>query len=577
MKITYFISLEKRAQQIISVRLVIEEITDPQVQITLPNWTPGSYKIRDYSGKIRTISFRTSTGAILKAAKLDKSSWKVARDETGTVEVIYEIYASELTPRASHADATHALLNPSGLLFYVEGYKEQTSEIELSIPDGWRITTGLEKIDGNRFRATNYDILADTPFEIGTQQVFTFRVDGREHEISIYGNPQMDLGTFVADVEKIANAASSMMKGIPCKRYCFIFDFSDTRGGGLEHLNSTVIIMDRLMPLSQKSYRAMLSTVAHEYFHMWNVKRIRPVELGPFNYKVENYTNMLWFAEGITDYYANKLLLRAGIVDRSGFFEYMARHINTYFDRPGRKRQSLYESSFDSWIKQYQPTADTLNSSVSYYLGGMMLGFALDLKIVTTTLGQKSLDDLIRLLFEKYRKDGKGYTEKDLLGGLKEITGQDLTAFIDSYVKGTEEIPFESLMVGAGLELTVKQLEEGWSGIILKREGATTKVVSVVEGSSAWDADLIAEDEILAVNGIRISEKMISSEDRWFEGKLDRFARLFPQSASITFFRRSELMTTTYVPKNFGRDVSIKESKDQEAQVRKMLEKLLAG
>ncbi len=578
MRISYFVSFEKRAQQIFSIRMEIEEIADQQIQISLPNWTPGSYKIRDYSGKIRSIVFTGFDGEPVKAWKVDKSSWKMTKNDSPGVKVSYEVYANELTPRTNHLDSTHALINPSGLLFYVEGYKEQTSELTLIVPENWKISTGLEKISDNKFRSTNYDIMADSPIEVGTHAVFQFKVDGKEHEVAIFGTLPVDSRKFVGDIEKIVTAASTLMKGIPPKKYCFIIDLTDSKaGGGLEHMNSTVIVLDRLMFLDPVKYIHALAVVAHEYFHLWNVKRVRPIELGPFNYKIENYTHMLWFAEGITDYYAMKLLLRAGLIEKQDLLKELAKFIGSYSERPGRKKQSLYEASYDTWIKFYQPTPDAINSTQSYYLGGMVTGLGLDIKVCDLSNGQKSLDDLMRLLFEKYRKDGKGYTDKELLSGLKEVFGQDMSGFFDSYIKGNEEIPLGELLGDIGLDLKIKEPEDGFSGLILKKDNTGYKVASIVEGSSAWNADLTADDEIVAVNGIKFCDKFVNSESRWQEGVTDSLAKHFPERVKLAYFRRSELMTTEFTPKVYGKTMEILQKEGIEESKLKKLEKLLNG
>lgn len=580
MKITYFVSLEKRNQQIFVVRMLIEEITDHFITVVMPAWIPGSYRIRDFAGRIRYLRASDPNGTALRAQKTDKSSWKVYNGDSGSVQISYEVFSGEVTPRTSFVDHRHALINGASLFLYVDGYIEQTSEIVIDLPDQWKITNGLEKIAENRFRSINYDILVDSPILAGDQSVISFRVDGKEHELAVSGNMAGDMKAFASDLEKVCSAASFMMGGIPARRYCFILEMNSS-GGGLEHMNSTVIMADRLALTDTEKYKKLLKTFAHEYFHMWNVKRIRPAELSPLNYRSENYTGLLWIAEGFTDYFARKFLARSGIFSRDEFIRDISDLISMFMESPGRHMQSAYDSSFDSWIKQYQPSPDSVNSSISYYTLGDVLALCLDISIVRATSGHKSLDDFMRLLFDRYRKDGRGYSEKDILAGLKEISGIDFTEFFDRHVHGTAEIDFGQLLSSIGLKLSITPGREGFTGLLINRDNGVFRIAGKLENTPAWESPLVAGDEIVAVGGIKFTDLFTGRRYGYGPALHDAIGRVFSGRIEIAFFHQNVLYTCSYnaVPAGTSYRVEKEPTGEKEipAESEKFLEKIIGG
>ena len=545
MKITYFVSLERRNQQIFSVNMVVEDISERLITLVMPAWTPGSYRIRDFSGRVRRLIASDASGGHLKVQKTDKSSWRVYNGDSRSAVINYEVFSGEITARTSFVDHRHALINGASLFLYVDGYIEQTSEIAISVPEGWIVTTVLERISENRFRSINYDILVDSPLLIGDQKVISFKVDGKDHDIAVSGKMVTEPKNLAADVEKICNAAAAMMGGVPAKKYCFILEINGS-GGGLEHMNSTVIMVDRFSFADPERYRKILSTFAHEYFHMWNVKRIRPIELGTFNYRSENYTGMLWLAEGFTNYYSRKFLVRSGIMSRDDYIHDLSDLVGRFLNSPGRHMQSAYDSSFDTWIKEYQPTPDSVNSTISYYVLGEIIALAMDVSIVKATAGQKSLDDLMRLLFERYRKDGRGYTEKDILAGLKEISGRDFTEFFDTHVHGTSEIDLQGFLSVIGLRISGAPDSEGFTGLLVAKENGTFVVSGKIEGTPAWESPLVAGDELVAVDGIRFSSSFLGK--RPVNGSVfhDSIGKIFSGPVEIAFFHQNLLCKCSY-------------------------------
>ena len=553
MKIQYVLSLEKIQANYIDVELNIEGNTDESLSITLPTWTPGAYEIADFARFVRKLS-ATSEKGNLEIQKRDKSTWKVICNGAQNLKVRYEVFAHELDVHSSYVDQFHAFINGTSVFFYVDGYKEQSIELIINAPQGWKISTGMEKLSENRFRSINYDILVDCPIEIGTHRSLFFNVDGKEHEIVLCGHGNENEEKIKADVKKIVEGYLRIFGKLPYKRYVFIYHLVDTNdlpGGGLEHLNSTAIAVDRFCFTPFEKYKSFLSVTSHEFFHLWNVKRIRPVELGPFNYKDENYTNMLWLAEGFTNYYGYHVLFRAGLVDEKEYFRHLTENVRYYETMPGGRKTSAYESSFDTWVKLYRPSPNNYNNYVSYYLKGELLGFLMDLKIIEATRGQKSLDDLFVYMMEKYNRDGRGYNEKDLLLALREVSGTDFAEFFSNYIKkaGTIDFSAEFRKIGMILARGMKKIDEiepserPYLGLILRNSSSKYIVDGVLEGTPAESSGLTAGDEIIAINNSRFSERF--AKELLEGGKRTKLDNMYDflgnESVKVHFFRAGTL------------------------------------
>ncbi len=517
MRLSYLLEMENPESHFFKVTMNVEDYSEESMSVTMPAWTPGSYEILDFSRHVRKIKAVNSAGESIELSKKDKSTWKLANGKSRDIRITYEVFAHDLSVHTSHLDSSHGYLNGTNIFLYIEGYKDQTAELTIKPWKDWKVSTGLEKVGDFKYRATNFDILVDSPIEIGTHRSLFFNVDGKEHEIVLYGHGNENEDKIKSDIQKIVESFLKIFGHLPYKRYVFIFHLlsEEDSGGGLEHLNSTTIDVDRFIFSPFESYKKFLNVVSHEYFHLWNVKRIRPAELGPFNYKEENYTSLLWMAEGFTNYYGRMMLLRSGLISQKDFFKHFMETVRFYEMQPGRLNTSAYESSFDSWIKLYRPGPNNFNSYISYYTKGDMLGFLLNVRIIEATKGQKSLDDLYRHLYDKYNKDGKGYTEKDLLLALKEITGMDFTDFYTRFIKSTEPIDFQSELdkLGVVLKKIFKDADEfpegsPYMGSIF-RNGSKNTVETVIEGSPAFKAGLSPGDEVVAINGYRFSDRFM--------------------------------------------------------------------
>ncbi|EQB70966.1 MAG: hypothetical protein AMDU1_APLC00043G0032 [Thermoplasmatales archaeon A-plasma] len=454
MKLQYLLEMDKPQTHFYGVTMSIDDFSEDNMLLIMPAWAPGSYEIYDFARFVRNLRAYSGSDQ-LDVQKKDKSTWKVNTKDIHSIKITYEVYANELSVHTSHVDSTHAFLNGTSVFLYVEGYKDQSLELVIKPFGNWKVSTGLEKLSDNRYRAVTYDILADCPLEIGEHRSLFFTVDGKEHEIVLYGRGNEDEEKLSSDVRKIVEQYAKIFGHLPYKRYVFIYHLvsEEDQSGGLEHLNSTTIDIDRFTFSPFDKYKHFLSVTSHEFFHLWNVKRIRPIELGPFNYKEENYTTMLWIAEGFTNFYGYHVLMRAGLVDQKEYFRYLAENMRYHDFLPGSRNTSASESSFDAWIKLYRPTPNNINSYISYYLKGELLGFVLDSMIIDATHGAKSLDDMYRSLMEKYNKDGKGYTEKDIITTLKDVTGRDFSEFFAKYVREPGKLEFQDYLKPFGYSL----------------------------------------------------------------------------------------------------------------------------
>ncbi len=507
MRIRYTLSMPEPGSHLFRVRLDIQDAPGDRVDLVLPSWTPGSYKIRDYARHLQDFSAGRRPWR-----KVDKSRWRVLAG--GDVSVDYAVYAFELGVQSSHLDHEHGYLNGAGVFLYLDGAKDAPVELDIRPPRGWKIATGLSK-RGRLYTAPNYDVLIDCPIEIGKFQKRSFKVKGIEHHWVEHGPANHDPDRLLVDVRKIVETEAKIMRHLPYEDYTFILHNSTERGGGLEHLNSTSLQVPPTSYRPREKYDNFLELVAHEFFHLWNVKRIHPELLGPFDYEKEVYTSLLWVMEGLTSYYDTIVPCRARLFTPEKYFKRMADRIQKYEEKPGRRRQSLSASSFDTWIKLYQPNENAVNCQMSYYEKGELVGMCLDLEIRRRTSNRRSLDDVMRLLYEEWGRAGRGFPEGEFQRTCERIAGGSLARFWADYVDGTAEIPWSRFLAAAGCRLhrEPRKPEEGdaarrerpWLGVSTSRGTAGVNVAAVTEGSPAWKAGLSPKDELVAINGARIA------------------------------------------------------------------------
>jgi predicted metalloprotease with PDZ domain len=552
------------------VELRLEPATPKGQLFWLPAWIPGSYLIREFAKNIVRIEASTEAGPIA-VEKVDKDRFRTAPAE-GPLTLRYEVYAWDLSVRTAHLDQTHGFYNATSLCLAAEGYESGAHRVTICAPEdpqcaNWQVATTLPRLDGDQlgfgvFEASNYDELIDHPVEMGTFTHFTFEAAGVSHEVAITGRHSCDAERLSRDLKVICESHINMFGSPPpMDRYLFMVMAVGSGYGGLEHRSSTALICDR-DDLPQRGvsevtsgYRQFLGLCSHEYFHLWNVKRIKPAAFTPFRLNEESYTELLWAFEGITSYYDDLGLIRSGLIDAKSYLELVGRTASRVYAGSGRTKQSLAASSFDAWTKFYRQDENAPNAIVSYYAKGALAALAIDLYIVRVTDGAKSLDDVMRLLWTRHGQTGVGVPERGIEALVNEVTGEDCTDFVTPFLYETEDAPIEDLLADVGVRVVFRPAESDgdrggtagkWAeadvaragdlGVKTKSLGAGVKLTHVLDGGAARAAGLSAGDVVVAMDGLRVTG-----------GQLTARARSMGPGTSVEMhaFRRDELMTFT--------------------------------
>jgi predicted metalloprotease with PDZ domain len=575
MQFSYSVAFPQPHTHFYEITFTLGNVTATQLDLSMPTWTPGSYLQREYARHVQDLAASDEGGQALRWEKVDKATWRIQTNSSDgkprNLKVFYRVYANELATQTSHLDATHAYFNGATLFMYVAnapGAKEQPYKVKFELAGAtanWRISSPLALApDANGFfTAPNYDVLVDSPAEIGTHQLLEFTVRGKPHRVALWPRLPEDSGIsaqqLAGDLTKIVEEGAQIFGGLPYEHYLFIVHVQPGIGGGTEHLNSNVSMTTPAAFKSRRRYQDFLSLESHEYFHCWNVKRIRPHVLGPFDYQRENYTRNLWVAEGFTSYYGDLLLRRAGLLSAHAYLEQWGQLIAGYRQTPGRFKQSATTASFDAWIKHYRPDENSPNTAMSYYTKGEILGLLFDLEIRSRSNGARSLDDVMRLLLENYGLPKPGFTDAELKAAFEKVAGADLTDFFQRYVYGMDEIDFERYwrflgmqMIGAytnlyptlgsqgkkpgTLGLRTRTSSDRVVGNVLAPVGDRVIISNVLAGLPAYEAGLNAGDELVALNGQKIDAGNVA----------ERLAELREgQSVHLTVFRRERLLSFT--------------------------------
>lgn len=562
MQFGYLVAFPQPHTHLYEITFTLGNVTAAQLDLSLPTWTPGSYLQREYARHVQDFAARDERGQALRWEKVDKATWRI---QTGSdnrprnLQVFYRVYANELATQTSHLDATHAYFNGASLFMYVAnvpGAKEQPYRVKFQLAGAtanWRVSSPLAPApDANGFfTAPNYDVLVDSPAEIGAHQLLEFAVRGKVHHVAVWPRLPEDAGIsaqqLTGDLAKIVEEGAQIFGGLPYEHYLFIVHVQPGIGGGTEHLNSNVSMTTPAAFKTRRRYLDFLGLEAHEYFHCWNVKRIRPRALGPFDYQRENYTRNLWVAEGFTNFYDNLLLRRAGLLSVGEYLQHWGQLIAGYRQTPGRFKQSATTASFDAWIKLYRPDENSPNTAMSYYTKGEILGLLFELEIRTRTNGARSLDDVLRLLLENYGLPKPGFTDAELKAAFEKVAGADLTDFFQRYVYGTDEIDFERYWRLLGLQMTGVYTnpyptlgsagkKPGTLGLRTRNSGDRVIINNVLAGLPAYEAGLNSGDELAALNGQKIDAANVN----------ERLAELREgQAVQLTVFRRERLLSFT--------------------------------
>lgn len=573
--------------------------TKNETELTMATWAPGSYLIREYARHIDTMSMTDQDGNEVAYQKTKKNRWTAQTKNVKTLVVKYRLYCNEMTVRTNWTGRAFSMINGAPTFITQVGKREHPHHVELSLPKNWkRSSSALPNTDNpHEYVAENFDILVDNPIVAGNVAVYPFEVGGVPHQLVNVGEAgYWDGAKAAADLKKMVAAHHEMWGVIPYKNYQFINIIAEA-GGGLEHDNCTVIMTSRWSFRNKSRYTSWLSLASHEFFHTWNVRRLRPKTLIRYDYENEMYTQSLWIAEGITSYYEDLALVRGGLIDRDEFLRRLSQNVESIQRTEGRKVQSLTDSSFDTWIKFYRPDENSSNTRISYYAKGAVAAFLLDVKIRKMTRGKKSLDDVMRTMYENYLESG--YTPDDFRKTASEVAGKDLSDWFARSIDSTEELDYSQLpwlgleIKGVTKKAAAKKTAKSpktesdnekpksdladtdkpkapakpWTGVSGRASGDSIVVSSITPNSPGYDAGIQTDDELIAINDFRLSGNLSSRLDQFEVG----------QPLEFLIARRGQLIRLNVTPRerksmNWRVNFTKKPNKRQKQQLKKWLD-----
>lgn len=526
--VQYELSFDKPNTHLLAVTIRVSALSGSSVDFSLPAWSPGAYRIMDYAKNVQEFSAASANGKSLTWLKADKQTWRVELGGSSEATVHYKVFGDTLSDTTVQYDHRHAHISGPALWMYLVSGKQLPVRLKIDTPAGWRIATGMERA-GDAFAAPDYDTFADAPLEIADFKERTFTAFGSTYHVIVHNEiGQTDFTKFTEDTKKIVETlvptypSASGQHAAPFAEYWFLFHIAPGGLSGLEHLNSTQINFSSdwssTGPTNQLGaglgryggdYILKLFVTAHEFYHSWNVKRLRPRPLGPFDYTRETPTPSLWFSEGLTSYYGELALVRAGLESPQAYLDSIAQLISSFEAEPGRKERSIEDTSWDTWFTVGGPLGTNLsNTSYSYYDGGQLLGHLLDFAIRQATNNQKTLDDWMRLLYQRYALPRPGFEPQDAVRAASEIAGKDMADFFRRYATGKEPLPYESYFLSAGIRVDKKMTRDRpWLGLTHKKaEGGKPEIVSLIPGGPAERSGLSGGDNIVAINGTAVTD-----------------------------------------------------------------------
>ena len=507
----FTVSMERPNTHYYHVDFKCEGLKGETQEFKMPVWTPGFYQVMNYSRNVLNFRAEDGAGNPLAWEKTAKNAWRVKSGRSSSVTVSYDVYAFTRFVAESYLDDEMGFISPTGVFMHVAGRIQQPVTVTVKPYQGWKqVSTGLDPVEGkcNTFFASDFDVLYDCPILLGNQEILTFEVKGIPHIFAVDDLGTFDREKFVADHKRMVEAAVAVIGEIPYSHYAFLV--IGPGGGGLEHANSTALTLNPSSLNDPAGYRRWLRFVAHEFFHLYNVKRIRPVALGPFDYDRENYTRLLWVSEGFTLYYEDLILKRAGLITREDVFEAARSNIANYENIPGHRFQSAAEASFDTWLHSFGRGDNAANTTISYYDKGAALGMLLDFKIRAETQNRRSLDDVMRALYQEYYKEKKrGFTDCEFRALCERIAGCPLAEIFEVYVSTTKDIDYARYLAYAGLAIDIqpKEAAGAYLGVSTREREGKLIISGVVWDSPAMHAGFSAEDEIIAIDGIRVNAR----------------------------------------------------------------------
>lgn len=508
--ITFMVSAEQPSTHYYHVTMTCTGVKGATLEVKLPAWTPGYYWLVNFAKNVVDFSATDNAGETLAWNKTNKNTWHINTGGAGTIILRYDVYAFAQSVAEPFLDEGRAYLSPAGVFMHVAGQLQQPVMVSLKPYAKWNsISTGLDAVKDkeNTFTAPDFDVLYDCPILMGTQEVWSFEVQGIPHAIVLEEPEKFNKQQFTADLKRMVEAAVTIVGEIPYKHYTFLI-MGEGRGG-LEHRNSTAVFSSKTVynPDNAPEYKRWLNFLTHEYFHLYNIKAIRPVALGPFDYDRENYTNMLWVSEGFTVYYEYLILNKAGILTREETLDFIRGNIRNYENVPGHLFQSATQASFDTWIQFFNHNENSSNTTISYYDKGAALGMLLDLAIRHHTGNKRSLDDVMRSLYQTFYKQKKrGFTDDEFRETCERVAGTPLTE-IFNYASTVQPVDYATYLGYAGLSIDLELKKEAGVtfGAAAQEHGNDLEIATVEWNSAAFKAGLSAQDVILEINGQKAS------------------------------------------------------------------------
>lgn len=515
----YELRFERPSTHLMEVTIHAADLEGLSVEFAMPDWAPGSYYLQNYSANVQAFRARGSDGKPFVWRKTDGQTWHVELAGANAVTVSYQIFGDTLRNNQAQFNERHAFIGGPSVWMYLVGGKERPVDLTIAVPKGWKVATGMERTSEHTFRAANYDWFADAPLEISDFAEKDFEVLGSTYHVIVHDvEGQKDFSKFVEDMQKFVATIVPMFRSVtaseqaaPFKDYWFLFHVWPNTGGGLEHLNSTQIDFSKdwdsqaPAPGYGTLYNLKLFVAAHEFFHAWNVKRLRPQPLGPFDYSQMVHTPSLWISEGLTSYYGALALERAGLITPQQYLDEISYVITKFEQDPGRSERSIEDTSWDTWYNGEVVTqANNLkNTNYSYYDGGQIMGHILDFAIRKNTNNQKSLDDWMRLMYSRYALPKPGFQPDDPKKAASEVAGADLSGIFSKYISGREPIPYQEYFAYAGIAVEKKlELEKAWLGISQsKSDDGHAKISNVIPGSAADTGGLDRDDVVIGIDG----------------------------------------------------------------------------